>query len=210
MKVHTPVLSGGFYDLGILTLEYDDLPKELLFSHSPVRDVNGNISPCAPQPKPVTSYHDMEEGYLYRFSGTNFLGNPIYEFEEKQSIYNISKRHLWDQPAGLIIKGTAGALWSNQAGEGCCAHPVERGRYIDIDEPNPFHDGYCLDEMYGIYAGRRGSARWSNDTMESIDKDLKVVGLRLDRDLMPWSMEAWLHVVMADGAKAILTYGNCD
>lgn len=207
---YTPVLSGGPYNLGILVIEFDELPKELLFPLAPLRDLNRNISPCAPKPATIRSYHEMPEGYLYWLSGTNFLGNPIYTYEKRQNIFEISERHLWNQPAGLIIKDPNGALWSNQAGEHSCFHPVERGRYVDLDEPNPFDGGYCLDEMYGIYASRRGSCKMSPDVVKAIDADLQVVGLRLDQDLIPWSMEAWLHVIMKDGSKAVLTYGNCD
>lgn len=212
----TPVLKDGPYNLGILTLkamfgvEYDKPPKELLFPFAPIRDVKGNISPCAPEPVVVKTYHELHEGYLYYFNGTNAFGNPIYVYEKPQSIIEISDKHLWDQPAGLIIKDPLGALWSNQAGEGLCAHPVERGRYVDLEKPNPFHDGYCLDEMYNLYAGSLGGMKMSNDVIKEIDTDLNKIGLRLDQELIPWSMEAWLHVIMKDGAKAVLTYGNCD
>ncbi len=130
------------------------------------------------------------------------------------SIHSIDEKHLWNQPAGLIIKptweGEATGLFSNQAGEGACIHPEQQGTYHPLPDGTPFDGGYCLDEKYGIYCQGKGKTKFDGNALLFINRDLKAIGARLDPELYSHCYEGWLHIILDCGLKAVLTYGNCD
>lgn len=132
--------------------------------------------------------------------------------EEAKDIFSLDDRHLWNQPAGLIIKSERGTLWSNQAGGLACTHPVERGFYVPLPEGTLFDGGYCWcdDTLSGLTYLGDGRSMMTEPEMDRIDVDLSKIGMKIDREKNGYSCEAWIHVILGCGLKAVLTCGNCD
>ncbi|MCA9882794.1 MAG: hypothetical protein H6670_00310 [Anaerolineaceae bacterium] len=102
---------------------------------------------------------------------------------------------------GLIIKYPSGVLYSNQAGGYACMQPAEEGIYVPLS-----NDGFNLDQIfYKYFTGPKWMGGCANgiddETADFIDEQLKTYLpasiIRVDRDRMKDSYEAWVYVRIA-------------
>ena len=125
--------------------------------------------------------------------------------------------------AGLIIPAETGIHWRTQAGGVSCLQNVLEGLFIPFNSDqtsSTSEDGlYCRLEAFYEREGRVWSA--NADHFDALlAADASTAWVRLDRERLSESDEAWVHVVMAPvgdwpvkglpPGPAVLTWLNSD
>lgn len=130
--------------------------------------------------------------------------------------------------AGLILPWNSGVVYSNQTGGHGCLHPEVEGIYVPLfPEGSPFEK--ALEDFFT-------GPKWQGWCCEGIDEETADVvdaalaeadrtqGLKVNRDLLEDSHEAWIHLILPDfrqsppfslmkgfhAMDAILTWSNSD
>lgn len=139
---------------------------------------------------------------------------------------------LWEHVGtGLIVLNSRGATYTNQVGGHACEHPTEVGFFV------PFGNDATLDgELISAEAGlaKLFDPAWGRidvgraDELDAFfqryarDHWLPWAGVRVDRDRLQESREAWIYVVLEGHperfpfrgvefpAYAVLTWCNSD
>ena len=99
---------------------------------------------------------------------------------------------------GLIVLAADGREYSNQTGGVLCDHPVATGVWVPLAVPSRIKE-VCYDSTYP-----------DRETLDTVDHILAVFipGARVDRDAP--NQEAWVHLLLPQGGRAILTWENSD
>jgi hypothetical protein len=144
--------------------------------------------------------------------------------------------HLWDAVGlGLILEYPSGILYSNQAGGYSCLHPLLEGMYIPVGN-DVAADGSLISpetDLYQYFVGPKWQGTGATSGLDQADADyidallahyrLSAM-LRVDRDRISASCEAWVWVEVHDdelplgilrGAgpyprRGVITWSNSD
>ena len=146
---------------------------------------------------------------------------------------------LWAlQGIGLIIACPSGVIYSNQTGGYACDHPEMEGVFIplmypgDIDSINARERGELMDQQAELEKHFTGP-KWRGHCYAGIDAETadfvdgvlaasKVTrALKVDRTMLKYSSEAWIHVLIPPdddselweglpAGAAVVTWDNSD
>jgi len=114
---------------------------------------------------------------------------------------------------GLIILAKTGIYYTNQAGGVACLHPIEEGYFV------PFDLGYRnwreLDWELQELGDSIGGGVWFSLTSENADQldslfERCKVPLRVERELLGSSHEAWVYVRVLDLDKCGVNFGGAE
>ena len=129
---------------------------------------------------------------------------------------------------GVIVSMRTGVVFSNQAGGYACMQPEIEGVYIPLDDDFNGIESKLHEYFTGRKHGGTGATSGLDEAdAERVDEILRSRPLpcpmRVDRDLLDASMEAWVHVRLgqetglaalfegfASNARAVLTWANSD
>src|SRR5262245_56390620 len=124
---------------------------------------------------------------------------------------------LWDGGGfGLIIEWPSGVNVSNQTGGTSCLHPEIEGVFVPLRTDHSFPDWTLLSpeiELSEYFEGpvHRGTGATSGLSVSDVDFIDRILAkrglassLRVDRDRLMESHEAWVYVIVtaADGGEA--------
>jgi len=130
---------------------------------------------------------------------------------------------------GLIVLVKSGVIYSNQAGGLACRHPAEEGVFIPLQafpdvDVDKLECGLAkvFSEKYGDWCCN-GIDEEDADYLDKVFEECNLP-LRVDRERLKDSMEAWLYVIITrdvacdvvkhlvgfKGRRAVLTWLNSD
>ena len=148
---------------------------------------------------------------------------PLFPYADKPTV------HLWQSKGlGLILSFDSGVLYSNQTGGYACYHPAVEGIYVPLIDEMVDQE----QELYTYFTGPKWQG-WCNEkideeTAQFVDRVLAKSPhsqmLKVDRDYLDHSHEAWIYVEVdleneeaytdlfseLSAIKGVLTWQNSD
>jgi hypothetical protein len=108
---------------------------------------------------------------------------------------------LWHGPGlGLILLGESGVLYTNQTGGYACLHPAAEGWYVPLVDSRYDQDAALKAYFGGPPWNGACATGITNADADFVDRLLQSSSvsafLRVDRERLTNSHEAWLHVVI--------------